>query len=50
MLGDCDVVVAELCRRAGWELKHDMIPPTQETDVELCEGYVSRFTFKAKLA
>ncbi|MCJ1387526.1 NAD-dependent histone deacetylase sir2 [Xylographa bjoerkii] len=50
MLGDCDVVVAELCRRAGWELKHDMIPSNQEVVVQLCEGYVSRFSFKAKTA
>ncbi|KAF1817069.1 SIR2-domain-containing protein [Eremomyces bilateralis CBS 781.70] len=29
LLGDCDLVVAELCRRAGWELKHDMVPKGQ---------------------
>lgn len=32
LLGDCDVVVAELCRRAGWDLKHDMIPKDQKVD------------------
>ncbi|KAG0337720.1 NAD-dependent histone deacetylase sir2 [Podila horticola] len=26
LLGDCDVIVAELCRMAGWELKHEKIP------------------------
>jgi NAD-dependent histone deacetylase SIR2 len=26
LLGSCDDVVRELCRRAGWELKHEMIP------------------------
>lgn len=25
LLGDCDVVVAELCRRAGWSLQHPMV-------------------------
>ncbi|KAL2257652.1 hypothetical protein VTK26DRAFT_9359 [Humicola hyalothermophila] len=29
LLGDCDVVVAELCRRARWPLDHEMIPPGQ---------------------
>ncbi|MCJ1399840.1 NAD-dependent histone deacetylase sir2 [Xylographa trunciseda] len=50
MLGDCDVVVAELCRRAGWELKHEMIPEKQAIDVQLCDGYESRYSFKAKTA
>nr|POF08124.1 nad-dependent protein deacetylase hst1 [Quercus suber] len=26
LLGDCDKVVFELCRRAGWQLKHEMLP------------------------
>jgi len=30
MLGDCDVVVAELCRRAGWDLAHEMVPEDQK--------------------
>ena len=50
LLGECDVVVAELCKRAGWELKHEMIPPGQEVDVKLVDGYQSRYTFKAKVA
>ena len=28
LLGNCDDVVYELCRRAGWNLKHEMIPNT----------------------
>jgi len=48
MLGDCDVVVAELCRRAGWELKHEMLPEDQEVDVVLEEGYASRHIFTIK--
>ncbi|KAH9865821.1 hypothetical protein J1614_009408 [Plenodomus biglobosus] len=37
LLGDCDVVVAELARRAGWELKHKMIPEGQNIEVELVD-------------
>ncbi|EFR03720.1 hypothetical protein MGYG_09135 [Nannizzia gypsea CBS 118893] len=45
MLGDCDVVISELCRRAGWDLQHDMIPKGQQVQVEQTEGFESRFTF-----
>ncbi|KAM5504545.1 NAD-dependent histone deacetylase sir2 [Microsporum canis] len=45
MLGDCDVVVSELCRRAGWDLQHEMIPKDQQIQVEQVEGFESRFTF-----
>lgn len=48
MLGDCDVVVAELCRRAGWELKHEMVPEGQKVDVELVDGFESRYQFTEK--
>ncbi|KAI4616102.1 hypothetical protein J4E83_006772 [Alternaria metachromatica] len=37
LLGDCDVVVAELARRAGWTLEHKMIPEGQTTEVELTD-------------
>ncbi|KFY91995.1 hypothetical protein V498_05196, partial [Pseudogymnoascus sp. VKM F-4517 (FW-2822)] len=43
MLGDCDVVVAELCRRAGWELEHEMIPKGQVVDVQLVGEFESRW-------
>ncbi|KAF9426908.1 NAD-dependent histone deacetylase sir2 [Entomortierella beljakovae] len=26
LLGNCDAIVAELCRMAGWELKHEKLP------------------------
>ena len=42
LLGDCDVVVAELCRRAGWPLDHEMIPAGQRVDNRLVDGYTSR--------
>lgn len=34
LLGYSDLVVSELCRRAGWELKHKMIPSDQIIDVQ----------------
>ena len=46
MLGDCDTVVAELCRRAGWDLSHEMIPEETDVEVDLHEGYASRYSFK----
>lgn len=47
LLGDCDVVVAELCRRAGWDLRHDMIPGDQVIDVCTEPGWASRHVFTA---
>ncbi|KAK4131001.1 SIR2-domain-containing protein [Trichocladium antarcticum] len=45
LLGDCDVVVAELCRRAGWDMDHEMIPAGQVVDVKLADGFGSRHVF-----
>ncbi|KAH7312330.1 DHS-like NAD/FAD-binding domain-containing protein [Stachybotrys elegans] len=45
LLGDCDVVVAELCRRLGWPLDHEMVPADQKVDVTTPEGYKSRHVF-----
>ncbi|KAI0518100.1 DHS-like NAD/FAD-binding domain-containing protein [Xylaria bambusicola] len=45
LLGDCDIVVAELCRRAGWDLNHPMVPPNQRIDISLEPGYNSRHIF-----
>ncbi|OIW25159.1 SIR2-domain-containing protein [Coniochaeta ligniaria NRRL 30616] len=45
LLGDCDVVVAELCRRLGWELDHEMVPGDQRVEVEVVEGFQSRWVF-----
>ncbi|KAL2021252.1 hypothetical protein VTK56DRAFT_7331 [Thermocarpiscus australiensis] len=45
LLGDCDVVVAELCRRAGWQLQHEMIPEGQVVETRLAEGFTSRHIF-----
>ncbi|OAA62660.1 SIR2-like protein [Niveomyces insectorum RCEF 264] len=46
LLGDCDVVVAELCRRAGWDLQHEMVPPNQVVRIETPPGaFRSRHIF-----
>lgn len=45
LLGDCDVVVAELCRRAGWDLTHEMVPEDQTITVTTQEGWRSRHVF-----
>ncbi|TKA76892.1 hypothetical protein B0A49_01297 [Cryomyces minteri] len=48
LLGDCDTVVAELCRRANWTLKHKMLDYSMAIDVEPCEGHADRWTVKAR--
>ncbi|CRK21063.1 hypothetical protein BN1708_003402 [Verticillium longisporum] len=45
LLGHCDVVVAELCRRAGWDLRHDMVPRGQAVDVHTEPGFEHRHRF-----
>lgn len=46
LLGDCDVVVSELCRRAGWDLTHEMVPKNQQIRVDdAVEGIPSRHLF-----
>ncbi|KAF2771657.1 SIR2-domain-containing protein [Teratosphaeria nubilosa] len=54
LIGDCDHVVFELCRRAGWRLEHEMIPedfrvkvrPYGENLEEEGEGRVWRWRVK----
>jgi len=45
MMGECDVIVSELCRRAGWTLEHEMIPKDEKVEVTLAEGFKSRHLF-----
>ncbi|AEO64250.1 17b47ef5-ac06-40e1-893e-5801d4d3fa42 [Thermothielavioides terrestris] len=45
LLGDCDVVVAELCRRAGWDLRHEMVPDGQVVSITPADGFSSRHVF-----
>lgn len=49
LLGDCDVVVAELARRAGWQLNHKMIPEGQTVDVTLTDDMDHISTVKAHI-
>jgi len=48
LIGSCDDVVAELSRRAEWELKHEMIPDDDQgrvVKVRLEEESASRWIF-----
>lgn len=49
LLGSCDEVVVELCRMAGWDLQHDMIPterrPMKIEKIESEKGE-NRFRFE----
>ena len=46
LLGSCDDVVAELCRLAGWTLKHEMIPENRpEVEWKRVEGPGNRYEF-----
>lgn len=48
LLGDSDVVVAELARRAGWDLKHKMIPEGQQAEVVTVDNY--EHTYRVKIS
>ncbi len=45
LLGDCDVVVTELCRRLDWEMRHEMVDPAATITVQTEEGHISRHVF-----
>ncbi|GAO16313.1 uncharacterized protein UV8b_05661 [Ustilaginoidea virens] len=46
LVGDCDVVVTELCRRLGWPLVHEMVPANQVIHVKAEPGHDSRHVFE----
>ena len=48
LLGDCDDVVHELCRRAGWNLQHEMIPLDFKVKVRPVEGSSYRWTVRPR--
>lgn len=48
LLGDCDIVVAELCRRAGWDLNHEMVPKDHKATIKLQDGFTSRYRFSVE--
>jgi NAD-dependent histone deacetylase SIR2 len=48
LLGDCDAVVGELCRRAGFDLSHKMLPEDQMVDVESVDDYEHTYSVKVR--
>ncbi|KAI6857492.1 SIR2-domain-containing protein [Hortaea werneckii] len=48
LLGDCDTVVYELSRRAGWRLQHEMIPPDLRVKVKPVEDSTYRWIVKPR--
>lgn len=46
LLGDCDTVVTELCRRLNWPFVHEMVPANQAIRVSTEPGYTSRHLFE----
>jgi NAD+-dependent protein deacetylase SIR2 len=46
LLGDCDVVVGELCRAAGtgWELKHPMLDGAKRASILPVDGDIAGVT------
>ncbi|KAL5113754.1 NAD-dependent histone deacetylase sir2 [Pleosporales sp. CAS-2024a] len=48
LLGDCDVIVAELARRAGWTLKHKMIPQGHDNEVATVNDMDHVYSVKAR--
>lgn len=48
LLGNCDDVVFELCRRAGWELKHEMISKDCAVSVEPLEASEYRWRIASR--
>ena len=50
LLGECDVICAELCKRAGWDLRHEMLPKGgYEVDIDGFEGMPGRHEIRASL-
>jgi len=48
LLGDCDVIVAELARRAGWDLQHKMIPEGQTVETRVVDEAEHIISVQAK--
>lgn len=49
LLGDCDVVVSELCRQLDWPLEHEMIPEDQKIHIRTDEQEHRHFFEKVKV-
>ena len=50
LLGKCDEVVTELARKAGWELRHEMVAPGLGVEVEGLDGCGFMWKIRAKTA
>jgi hypothetical protein len=50
LLGNCDDVVVELSRRAGWDLKHEMVDQKAKMSVEGVEDYGHRWIVRKHVA
>ncbi|KAF2264475.1 NAD-dependent histone deacetylase SIR2 [Lojkania enalia] len=48
LLGDCDTVVAELARRAGWDLKHKMLFNNQQADVDIVDEFEHTYRVRVR--
>jgi NAD-dependent histone deacetylase SIR2 len=49
LLGSCDEVVAELCKLAGWDLEHEMIPSSRpEVEWRKVYGPGNRYEYAPK--
>ncbi|KAI9644685.1 NAD-dependent histone deacetylase sir2 [Ciborinia camelliae] len=46
LVGECDIVISELCRNLGWNLEHKMIPKDQKIEITPTPGYSNRHEFK----
>ena len=49
LLGNCDDVVVELARRAGWDLKHEMVDQKVKMSVEGVEEYGHRWVVRKQV-
>lgn len=47
-LGDCDTIVAELARRAGWKLEHPMLPEDREADISIVDDRLGIWEVRRK--
>lgn len=50
LLGDCDIVVAELSKRLDWNLKHHMLPAKVDNVVTEVESGIGVWTVKPRLS
>lgn len=47
LLGECDLICAELAKRAGWELKHSALKNVENVEIQPYQGFKYMHTVKA---